>query len=111
MMDVSDGIAKDVQALTPTGLIASIPPDAIPVSAAAKAAAKLSGQPDWVHALTDGEDYELLFVVRARTDTAKFITRWKKSFATPLHVIGHFSRTILPRHVDWKSLHGYEHLR
>ncbi len=111
MMDLSDGIAKDVQALTPRGLIASMLPSALPVSAAAKAAAKISGQPNWVHALTDGEDYELLFVVRARTDAAKFLARWKKSFTTPLHVIGNFSPTIQPGHVDWKSLHGYEHLR
>ena len=111
MMDVSDGIAKDVQALTPAGLLASILPAALPVSAAAEAAAQHSRQPAWVHALTDGEDYELLFVVRARTDAARFAARWKKVFSTPLHRIGHFSKKIEPGHVDWKSLHGYEHLR
>lgn len=111
MMDVSDGIAKDVQALTPVGLSASILPAALPVSAAAKLAAQRSGQPAWVHALTDGEDYELLFVVRAGTDVAKFGTRWEKSFSIPLHRIGQFSKRIEPGHVDWKSLHGYEHLR
>ncbi len=111
MMDVSDGIAKDVQALTPTGLTASILPSALPVSIAAKTAACTSHRPAWVHSLTDGEDYELLFVVRARTDAAKFIARWKKQFSTPLHRIGHFSRKIESGHVDWKTLHGYEHLR
>ena len=111
MMDVSDGIAKDVQALTPAGLTASILPAALPVSAAAKIAAGRSGQPAWVHALTDGEDYELLFVVRARADAIKFAARWKKFFTTPLHRIGHFSKKIESGHVDWKSLHGYEHLR
>ena len=35
MMDISDGIAKDIWALTPAGLIASINPADIPVSAAA----------------------------------------------------------------------------
>ena len=111
MLDVSDGIAKDVQALTPAGLFPSILPSALPISAAAKAAARLSHQPAWEHALTDGEDYELLFVVRARNDPVNFIARWKKSFSTPLHLIGHFSPTIKPGHVDWQSLHGYEHLR
>jgi thiamine-monophosphate kinase len=111
MMDVSDGIAKDVQALTPAGLTASILPSALPVSGAAKAAARLSRRPPWMHALTDGEDYELLFVVRARADAAGFAARWKKKFTTPLHLIGHFSREIEPGHVDRQSLHGYEHLR
>lgn len=111
MMDVSDGIAKDVQSLTPAGLTASIPPVAIPVSAAARSAAKRSGRPAWSHALTDGEDYELLFVVRARTDVANFSARWRKSFTTPLHLLGHFFQAIQPGHVDWRSLHGYEHLR
>jgi len=111
MMDVSDGIAKDVQALTPAGLTASIAPSALPVSADARAVARHSRQPAWVHALTDGEDYELLFVVRGRTDAAKFSARWKKKFTTPLHRIGHFSKVIEPGHVDWPSLHGYEHLR
>ena len=111
MMDVSDGIAKDVQALTPAGLTASILPSSLPVSAAAKAVAHHSGQPAWVHALTDGEDYELLFVVRARTDAAKFVSRWKTRFSTPVRRIGHFSSAIEPGHVDWPSLHGYEHLR
>ena len=111
MMDVSDGIAKDVRALTPAGLTASILPSALPVSLAAKALARRSHQPAWVHALTDGEDYELLFVVRARTDTAGFSARWNKKFTTPLHLIGHFARGIESGYVDWNSLHGYEHLR
>jgi thiamine-monophosphate kinase len=111
MMDVSDGIAKDVQALTPAGLIASIAPAALPVSTAARTAARRSGRPAWVHALTDGEDYELLFVVRRRIDTAKFIAQWEKRFSTPLRRIGHFDARIQPGHVDWQSLHGYEHLR
>ncbi len=111
MMDVSDGIAKDVGALTPAGLVASILPAALPVSAAAKTAARRSAQPGWVHALTDGEDYELLFVLQARADAVKFAARWKKKFSTPLHRIGHFAKNIEPGHVDWKSLHGYEHLR
>jgi len=111
MMDVSDGIAKDVQALTPAGMVASISPEALPLSSAAKAAGHRSGQPGWVHALTDGEDYELLFVVRAKADVAKFTARWRKAFVIPLHRIGHFSRSVENGHVDWKSLHGYEHLR
>ena len=111
MMDVSDGIAKDVQALTMKGLVASVRPSLIPVSAAAHAAARKSGRPAWVHALTDGEDYELLFVLRAKVDPVDFTRRWARHFATPLRLIGTFSRTLAPDDVNWKKLHGYEHLR
>lgn len=111
MMDVSDGIAKDVQALTPTGLVAAIASDAVPVSAAARLAAKRSGRPAWTHALTDGEDYELLFIVSARTDPAAFARRWKSRFETPLQPIGEIARKLAPHHVNWSLLHGYEHLR
>lgn len=111
MMDVSDGIAKDVQALTPKGLVASIWPPAIPVSAAAGAAASQSGRPAWTHALTDGEDYELLVVIRAGADPFEFTKRWSRRFATPLQPIGRFTRRLSPGHVDWRSLQGYEHLR
>lgn len=111
MMDVSDGIAKDIQALTPKGAVASIWPPAIPVSPAALAAARRSKQPAWVHALTDGEDYELLVVVRAGTDPAEFVRRWAGKFDTPLQPIGRFARKVSPGHVNWNSLQGYEHLR
>ena len=111
MMDLSDGIAKDIHALTPAGTVASIWPPAIPVSPAAIAAARRSGRPAWVHALTDGEDYELLLVVRARTDLTRFAKRWAKIFDTPLHPIGRFTRRLSPGHVKWNSLQGYEHLR
>jgi thiamine-monophosphate kinase len=111
MMDVSDGIAKDIRSLTPAGLVPSIWPPLIPVSAAAKAAARRSGQPAWVHALTDGEDYELLFVVSRKVDEAEFTLRWFQHFETPLQLIGHFARKVAPEHVKWDKLRGYEHLR
>jgi thiamine-monophosphate kinase len=111
MMDVSDGVAKDIQSLTPVALVASVAPAAIPVSRAALGAAKKSGRPAWVHALTDGEDYELLFVVRAKTPPADFARRWQKRFQSPVHFLGHFSPQAAPGHVNWSSVHGYEHLR
>ncbi len=111
MMDVSDGIAKDVQALTPAGLVASVAPADVPVSVAARQAARRSGRPAWNHALTDGEDYELLFVLGAKADQAAFLRRWSRRFKTPLQPIGRFARKIAPHHVNWSLLHGYEHLR
>lgn len=110
MMDVSDGIAKDIGTLTPRGTVAAIWPKCLPVSPAARRAAKLSGQPAWVHAATDGEDYELLFAVRG-VDEIIFQRRWLRRFDTPLHRLGHFAQSIAPGQIDWRSLHGYEHLR
>jgi len=111
MMDVSDGIAKDVRSLTPAGLVASIAPQRIPASRAAVAAAKKTGRAAWEHALIDGEDYELLFVVRRQTDPGKFLQRWARRFRLPLHHLGSFARKVAPGDVNWTSLHGYEHLR
>ncbi len=111
MMDISDGIAKDIWALTPAGLIASINPADIPVSAAAKALARWSGRPALEHALADGEDYELLFAIRGKKRTDEFAARWARTFKTPLHRVGSFGRRTQPGHIDWHSRHGYEHLR
>jgi thiamine-monophosphate kinase len=111
MMDISDGIAKDMWALTPDGLIASIDPADIPVSVAAKTLARRSRRPALEHALADGEDYELLFVIRGNKRTDEFASRWSRSFKTPLHRIGSFSGRTQPGHIDWHSRHGYEHLR
>jgi thiamine-monophosphate kinase len=111
MMDVSDGIAKDIRSLTPPRLVASVAPQRIPASRAAHAAGKASGRAGWEHALMDGEDYELLFVVRRHTDPARFLQRWSRRFDLPLHHLGAFTNKAAPGDVDWASLHGYEHLR
>ncbi|HYC70583.1 MAG TPA: thiamine-phosphate kinase [Opitutaceae bacterium] len=111
MMDVSDGVAKDVQCLTPHGLVASVWPPLVPVTPAARAAARRSGRPAWQHALSDGEDYELLVVLRAPRGEAEFARRWQRRFGRPLHALGRFQRKAGPEDVDWRSLHGYEHLR
>ncbi len=110
MIDVSDGLAKDLAALTPKDAVASIWPRMIPVSTAAQRASRRSGRPAWLHAVTDGEDYELLFVTRG-VDELVFTHRWGRRFTTPLHLLGHFSRHLAPGNIDWASLHGYEHLR
>ncbi len=109
MMDVSDGVAKDIQTLTPDGLVASVLAVNVPVSVAAKAASQKSGRPAWVHALTDGEDYELLFVV-CDVSEAAFARRWSTQFNTSLTSLGTFARKAKAGDIDWKPLHGWEHL-
>jgi thiamine-monophosphate kinase len=112
MMDVSDGLAKDLGDLTPPGLAPALCAAAIPVSAAAQRAAKRSGRGALAHALGDGEDYELLVVVRART--GDFEKAWRRKFPrVPLAHIGTFvaAGRVPAGALDLTNYHGYEHLR
>lgn len=114
MMDVSDGLAKDLDALTPAGLAPAICADAVPVSAAARQCAVQTKQTPLFHALGDGEDYELLVVVRHRAEPKKFEAAWKRRFPrVRLTQIGAFARTEnMPANaVRLLDYSGYEHLR
>lgn len=67
MIDLSDGLARDLGHLCrAAGLSAEVDAQAIPVSPHAVAASKRDGLPEWVHALSDGEDYELCFTIDAK---------------------------------------------
>ena len=62
MIDVSDGLAADLShILTESGVGAVIDADAVPVSDAARSMS--DGRSPLEHALSDGEDFELLFTV------------------------------------------------
>lgn len=114
MMDVSDGIANDVDALTTTGLAAALRETAIPIGPAARALARKTGRTPLAHALTDGEDYELLVVVRSASGAARLVRDWQRRFPTlPLNPIGAFVRAgRLPAGaINLATCHGYEHLR
>jgi len=69
MIDLSDGLAKDLAHLCRDGqgdtLAAQLWADRLPISAAAHAASHRDHTPPWQHALGDGEDYELCFTVPA----------------------------------------------
>ncbi|RXK56537.1 thiamine-phosphate kinase [Oleiharenicola lentus] len=114
MMDVSDGIANDLDALTPSHLVVALDERSIPLSPAARLSARRSGRSPLAHALSDGEDYELLVVVKARTDPARLHRDWHRRFPRlPLSRIGCFE--LVGRRpsgaLDLTSLRGYEHLR
>ncbi len=111
LMDLSDGLAKDLHALTPTGATASLSAQAIPISAAARSLAKRDGRSALAHAISDGEDFELLFTVAARGDRTKLEAAWRKKFSTRLTCIGRFTRTPEPDALNLHEFHGYEHLR
>jgi thiamine-monophosphate kinase len=103
MMDLSDGVAKDVHALTPAGAEPALVAPAIPRRAGC----------DLRAALSDGEDYELLFVVDRDADRARFVRAWRRAFPRlPFSEIGTFVRrgTRPPDTVDLSAYRGYEHL-
>ncbi|MEO6002110.1 MAG: thiamine-phosphate kinase [Opitutus sp.] len=104
MMDVSDGLAKDLHALTPRGTEPALRAEALPRRRRANLRA----------ALTDGEDYELLFVVDRNADLPAFERAWSRKFPrVRLTPVGSFSRQ--GKRPDWAmtldQFHGYEHLR
>ena len=82
MMDVSDGLAGDLRHILKASRVgAELLSDAIPVSRAAKLAARAepSTRPPLRAALTDGEDFELLFTV-ASHDAIPLLDAWKERF-------------------------------
>jgi len=82
MIDLSDGLAGDLRRILKAGNIgAELLKSAIPVSREAKLAARKSSsaKPALAAALTDGEDFELLFTVAGK-DAVKLLDAWKKEF-------------------------------
>lgn len=116
MMDLSDGLAKDLGSLTPRGLAPALCGPAVPVSRAAQRSATQTGAAPLAHALGDGEDYELLIVVARDADRAAFERAWRTRFpSVPLSHIGGFvraaDRAALAGAVNLRDYNGYEHLR
>lgn len=114
MMDLSDGLAKDLPSLTPVGAVPAIDDNAVPFSPAARKMARRSGRTPLSHALCDGEDYELAFALSGRADRAALERAWRRKFpAARLTCIGRFVRPgeRPPGATDLASYHGYEHLR
>jgi len=103
LMDLSDGIAKDINCLVPAHAVACIFPDKLPLNI--KASVK--------NALCDGEDYELLFTVKSKTQRNSFEAEWKKSFPeVKLSLIGFMSpQKKRPKEaINLEDFFGYEHL-
>jgi thiamine-monophosphate kinase len=114
MMDVSDGLAKDLYALTPPGASPVLKAAAIPVSPDARRQARRTGRTPLHHALCDGEDYELLLAVAGRADRPAFAQAWRRAFPRRrLSCIGCFvpAGKMPPDALRLEEFHGYEHLQ
>ena len=104
MMDVSDGIAKDLHAITPPSAEPALDPERVPLRSGA----------DLRAALSDGEDYELLFALRRSADRDLFAREWRRAFPRlQLSCLGQFVATgkVPPNAIPLAEFHGYEHLR
>jgi thiamine-monophosphate kinase len=118
MIDLSDGLATDLRHLLDKKLGAELLTTAIPVSRAAKLRAKETpvGKTALLAALTDGEDYELLFTLPAE-DAVKLHDAWKDKFPDlSLKCIGKITGEpgIILRDkkgIHPLSVHGYDHLQ
>lgn len=82
LMDVSDGLAGDLRHILHASSVgAELLRSAIPISRAAREISKRgdAAKPALVAALTDGEDFELLFTVASKS-AVPLLDAWKKSF-------------------------------
>lgn len=114
MMDVSDGLGKDLPALAPIGgAWPALSASAIPISPAAHTLAGRSGRTALDHALNDGEDYELVFTLAQQADRLAFEKAWRRRFKTKLSCIGFLAtaKTKMKHAIPLKTYRGYEHFR
>lgn len=82
MIDLSDGLAGDLRHILKASRVgAELLTSSIPISRVAKLASKAESpaKPPLLAALTDGEDFELLFTV-APKDAVALLDSWKKQF-------------------------------
>jgi thiamine-monophosphate kinase len=117
MIDLSDGLAGDLRHLLQAGQVgAELFAPAIPISRAARlrARAASSAKPPLLAALTDGEDFELLFTAASR-DAVGLLDAWKAQFPeVPLTCIGKITAAPGVTIRDQEGIkplteHGYTH--
>ena len=118
MIDLSDGLAGDIRHLLEASHCgAELLASAIPISRAARAtpaAVQAAAKSPLAAALTDGEDFELLFTV-ASQDAVPLLDAWKKQFPQlALTCIGKITAEpgLKVRHPEGTrelTEHGYEH--
>jgi thiamine-monophosphate kinase len=117
MIDLSDGLGGDLKhILRASGVGAELSTAAIPISREAKLQAKMesSAKPPLLAALTDGEDFELLFTIASRL-AVPLLDGWKAQFPNQkLSCIGRITETPGLRLRDHNGVRefnamGYQH--
>jgi thiamine-monophosphate kinase len=115
MIDLSDGLAGDLRHIldaSKTG--AELLAPAIPISRDARRVAASGKKSPLDAALTDGEDFELLFTLKS-ADAVPLLDAWRRQFpSTPLACIGKISAKpgLILRdrdHTRQITEKGYEH--
>lgn len=119
MMDISDGLAKDLPSLVGNHRVELN--DNLLISEAATELSKTDGRDPLEHALCDGEDYELVLVIDAGKDTKALENAWALRFQIPLTRIGTIGTTnpdgetciyfksVRDGELELLTLKGYEH--
>jgi thiamine-monophosphate kinase len=91
MIDISDGLAADLRHICEASRVgAELHQADVPYAEGIETVARMCGTDPWHYVLFGGEDYELLFTVRA--DVAERVADLARRLGTPVHRIG----TILP---------------
>lgn len=89
MVDVTDGLAKELNFLTDKSASIEIDLKSIPIAESAQFLAEKNSEKPLEKAFCDGEDYELLFTLKHSIQSTLFESDWKQRFPeTPLTKIG-----------------------
>ena len=122
MIDITDGLYKDLPELLPETCDVLLNIESLPISKEADHLAQNSEKSALEHALGDGEDYELLFAIDAVQEPSAFIAEWKQHLpATSVTHIGSIVTSQNPEqapqfinaqtHQPILKGRGYEHLK
>jgi thiamine-monophosphate kinase len=117
MIDLSDGLSSDLPHILKAsgGVGCVLDADAIPIHPDAIAMARTTGRSPLLHALDDGEDFELALTVDA--DAAAGLIEEAAAIGVPLHRIGAIDdgAGVRLRHPDGRvsvvARGGFDHLR
>jgi thiamine-monophosphate kinase len=91
MIDISDGLTQDLAHLVEADRLGFLLyEEAIPVSRAAKRFSRRTGKTALEHALSDGEDFELLFSTSCK-EAKRILATWH--LPTRISLIGEITRS------------------